>query len=579
VGHDLPYIAALLIAVPGTAAPPGSPSFVDVTASSGLVHLHHDGPAVPPLFPGQNARFGGGAAVGDYDGDGDPDVYLCDSYPWPNRLFSNDGDGTFTDVTAASGAGDTGFSHMALFVDLDNDGDQDLVVINDCSDQTTEFPCSQLYRNDGDGTFTNVTEGSGFLPVEPTMGGATAGDYDGDGDLDLLVVGWFYGVTHLYRNDGGFEFTDVTDDAHVRPDGHASQWTPVFVDVDNDGRQDIFCAVDFGPDYLLHNNGDGTFTDVTTEAGTVHIANDMGVGVADFDEDGDLDLYTTNISGQDDPDGFCTIPTGCNMLYVNRGDGTFEDGTLAHGVGDTWWGWGVWFFDADLDGRRDLLAVNGWTQKYWQTPSTFFHNREGVGFVESAEEAGLGRAGNTRALVPIDHDLDGDVDFLMTDVLGPAYLYENRTERGDRHWVTVTAEGRVSNRDGVGARVTVTAGGRESMSEIIVGGSFYAAPPLEAHFGLGSATVIDELRVDFPSGRSVRRCGLAPDQRIHVIEPGAPPCPGDLDASTAVGLSDLLLLLAAWGPCPPCCEADLDTSGAVDAADVQVVLRAWGGCP
>jgi hypothetical protein len=567
----------LLIAI-GAGVVAGSPvDFEDVTAACRIDFEMHLAPPITGLFPGQSSRMGVGAAVSDYDRDGDPDLYLCDALGHPNVLYRNEGDGTFTDVTETAGVGDLGYGRMALWVDLDNDGDDDLVVLNDYNDflalSTHVYHPSQLFRNDGDGTFTNVTAGSGFNPADSTVGGATAGDYDKDGDLDLLVTGWYDWSTYLYRNDGDFTFTDVTDDARLRPTGFRSQFTPLFVDVDNDGWQDVFCAVDFLEDYLFLNNGDGTFTDVSEDSGVQHVANDMGVAYADIDHDLDIDFYNTNISGPK----YCEPDWGCDILYVNDGAGVFSDGTEGTGLGDVHWGWGVWFFDADLDTHRDMLAVNGWTQPEWVTPAVFFHN-DGTGrFTEMAAAAGIDYVGNTRALTPIDFDLDGDVDFVMTDVLGPATVHENRSPRGDRHWLVVTTEGVTSNRNGVGSRIYVTTGDLTQMHEIVVGGSFLAAPALEGHFGLGPATTVDEVHVVFPSGRTVTLDDVDVDQRLHVVEPDAAPCRGDLDGSGRVDVGDVLTILGAWGPCDTC-AADLDGSGAVDVADLLELLGAWGSC-
>ena len=474
--------------------------------------MHHE---APPIGSGANSLFGIGAAVSDFDRDGDQDLYVVDSYGWPNVLYRNNGDGTFTDIAEAAGVASTAYSHMALFLDLDNDGFDDLVVVND-NKLDTEYPGSQIYRNNGDSTFTDVTEGSGFAPVEEIWGGATAADYDLDGDLDLFLVGWWQRTAWLYRNEGGFQFTDVTNAAGARASGVRPQWAPVFADFDGDGWQDIFCAVDFTDDYLLRNNGDGTFTDVSEWAGITHEFNDMGTAVADFDDDLDLDIYTTNITGNGSLS--CAVPYGCNMLYVNQGNGRFRDFTKRLRVGDSGWGWGTWFFDADLDGWRDLMAVNGWIGTQWHEQVYLFHNRQGR-FVESAARAGIEHPANSRALIPIDIEDDGDIDVLISDVGGPLTLYENISPRGDKHWLTVVAEGTVSNRNGVGARVYVTAGGKTRFHEIFVGGSFYAGPPLEAHFGLGTATVADEVRVVFPSGIEVELTGVAVDQRLVVVEP------------------------------------------------------------
>lgn len=490
--------------------------FRDATETTGLHFVHHDAPPVPPLFPGHNTRFGVGAAVSDYDRDGDQDIYLADSFGWPNLLYRNDGAAGFVEVGAAAGVDSRAYSHMALFLDLDNDGFDDLVVINDNSSLTEQFPPSQIFRNRGDGTFVDVTEGSGFVLHDPTFGGATAGDYDKDGDLDLFVVGWYEFSTHLFRNDGGFHFTDVTDQAGARPPTPRFQWTPIFADFDNDGWQDIFCAVDFDEDYLLRNNRDGTFSDVSQAAGTVHRANDMGVAVFDLQDDGDLDILTTNVTGEEE----CDEEPGCNALYLNLGRGGFRDVAAEAGLADTDWGWGVWAFDAELDGDRDVLVVNGWTQPQWHTPADLFVNPGSGPFVETAGPAGIAHVGDSRSLVPLDLGADGDIDFLIFDVLEPLRVYENVSPRKGNHYLIVEAVGAASNRNGVGSRVYVRTGDRVQMQEITVGGSFYAGPPLEAHFGLGGVELAD-VAVVFPSGRVARRTGVAADQRLRIIEPAA----------------------------------------------------------
>ncbi|MEE8142209.1 MAG: CRTAC1 family protein [Planctomycetota bacterium] len=495
------------------AAEPALPSFINATRSARLKFEHHDCHPLPGMLPQEQTRFGAGAAACDYDRDGDLDLYLVDSWGHANKLYRNNGDKTFTNVTELAGVGDLGFGHMALFVDLDNDGYDDLVVFNDATgpdpSMLSKPHYSQIYRNLGNGTFQNVSADSGFEPVARIIGGATAGDYDSDGDLDLYLVSWFDHNNYLYRNEGNFRFTDVTEEAGLRtPETFVSHWAPLFVDLNNDGTQDLFAAVDFYPDYLFFNQA-GRFV---LAPGVYHEGNDMGVAAADFDADGDIDLYTTNITSE-----WAPFPC-CNWLYVNDGNGVFTNLAGDHGVRDTAWGWGTAFFDANLDGFLDLMAVNGWQQPQWETPSVFFLNDAGT-FLEMTNTVGLDHVGNSRSLLPFDYDGDGDVDVLITDVYGPVTLYENITPRRDNHFLKVRLSGRQSNRNGVGARISLESDGRTQLVEITVGGSFYAGPPLEAHFGLGSSSRVDSLHIRWPSGVEQSIIDLPSDQTLSIVEP------------------------------------------------------------
>ncbi len=493
--------------------------FVDTTKQRNLACRHAEPNYSPSTYEGHSMLFGVGAAVADYDRDGDLDVYVCNSYLHRDTLMRNQGDGTFVDETAGSGLHNYGHGAMALFLDLDNDGWDDLIVANEMHSEYNEFPGSQLYRNNRDGTFTDVTFGSGITFVDSSVGGMTASDYDKDGRLDVLIVGWFNKDVRLFKNEGGFVFRDVTPEADLL-DGIVDRpyyWAPLFVDLDNDGWQDIYFATDFTADYVLRNNQDGTFSNVAAAWNMQHVANDMGVAVADFDNDGDLDLYTTNVSGSET----CDTPGGCNALYVNRlnePNGRFEYEQVQRGVGDTGWSWGTWFFDAELDGDRDLLVVNGWAQPEWQTPAKLFLNDGTGNFQDVGADAGAGHVGNTRAMLPVDLDQDGDFDFLTFDVFGTSTFYENQSDRRGNHWLTVEARGVASNRNGVGARVYVTAGGRTQMAEIVAGGSFRAGPQLNAHFGLGQAATAD-VRVVFPNGRERTLRGVKVDRKLIVTEP------------------------------------------------------------
>jgi hypothetical protein len=508
-----------LVASAANAVAGSEPLFERTDLEVGLDFVHADDGSMPGHLPDEQTRYGAGAAVGDIDGDGDLDLYLVNGHGSSNRLYRNDG-GIFVDITAEAGVGDTGYGRVAYLVDLDGDDLVDILVVND-SNGTPEYRGPVVYRNAGDGTFTDVTEGSGLDFAASVVGGATLGDIDLDGDLDLFITAWLSETCALYRNDGEFRFTEVTDHAGLGElqFEFTPQWTPVLADLDGDLRPDIFCAVDFAPDYLFRNLGDGRFSRVEQASSDGYsVNNDMGVAVGDFDEDGDLDLYTTNIT-QNESQTDC-----CNWLYVNDGTGQFENQAEARGVANTRWGWGTAFLDADLDGDLDILAVNGWQQPEWITSARYFAN-DGTGhYTETGVAAGLDHVGNSRGLTVFDADRDGDLDVVITDLHDRVVYLENVTLRGDRHYLTVQLDPTVSAPHGVGAVVEVHAGDRRWFRPIVCGGSFYSGVPLEANVGLGARTHVDSVVVRWPSG--ARDVVVAPGvDRVLVVTEGPVPAP------------------------------------------------------
>jgi len=272
-----------------------------------------------------------GVAWGDYDNDGDLDLYVA-NYNEANVLYRNNGDGTFTDVTSEAGVGCISHSYGVAWGDYDNDGDLDLYVAN--------YGANVLYRNNGDGTFTDVTSEAGVSCTGSSLGVAW-GDYDNDGDLDLYVAN-HYEANVLYKNNGDGTFTDVTGAAGVGCTG--SSYGVAWGDYDNDGDLDLY-VTNYEANVLYRNNGDGTFTDVTSEAGVSCTGSSRGVAWGDYDNDGDLDLYVANYNE-------------ANVLYRNNGDGTFTDVTSEAGVGCTGHSLGVAWGDYDNDGDLDLYVTN-----------------------------------------------------------------------------------------------------------------------------------------------------------------------------------------------------------------------------
>jgi hypothetical protein len=631
---------SLLAMVPVSVA--AAPQFIDVTTDANITFVGTYGTTFPNLiFPNDmmQRNMGNGAAVGDYDGDGDLDVYLLAAMDLPNVLLRNDldlGSKTFTDVTATAGVGDLGFSRVAHFADLDNDADLDLVLIND-NTPIESHPVSKIYRNNADGTFTDVTAGSGFAPVGYMRCGASLADYDGDGLLDIYVTNWgleagvgqatYPGSNRLYRNLGGLTFEDVTDSVGLGGLERDS-FTAIFHDFDGDDRPDIYVAVDHTSDEFYWNTPSG-FVNDSVGVGVTHTGNDMGATCSDFDDDGDLDLYVANITDPDESYGY----TQFNVLHVNQANTTgsvsFVDEAVARGIGDTYWGWGTEFFDADNDGDLDIVAANGYDEfvifgdpntQIYQTPTVLFVN-DGTGIYTRATSSGVEYNDDSRALVAFDYDRDGDEDLLITNVNQPVRLLENVSDPSG-HWLTVrlvqTAGG---NRDGVGATVWATVGGVTKRRDVITGQSYLSGSPAEVHFGLGAFAVIDELRVDWtdgtestytnvPADREIEIVQFGPDGDLDGVDDGVDCAPGDGQLWSAPGaVADLMAsgsvltdfswtdpsnpgatvptydLLRAVSPemtSPDCLQTDATetvvTDGSIPAAAYYYLVRARSGC-
>ena len=466
----------------------------------------------------------GGGAVGDCDGDGWPDVYLTGFAH--DVLYRNRGDGTFEDVTVAANLGYGQSTKGAAFGDVDNDGDLDLAVTG------LGGPRHYLYINDGSCVFAEEGLARGAAFGSPSTGRSVSfGDYDRDGYLDLYLAEWqsegmFPGggvVSHLFRNGGvtgpGY-FTDVTLAAGVGLLGvEGSQdgtfpLTARFSDLDGDGWQDLVVVADFAESRLFWNDGDGTFTDGTDAAGAGTDEHGMGAVTADVDGDGLLDLFVTSIHA----DGFANA-TG-NRLYRNEGGRVFSDVTETAGVREGFWGWGADAFDYDNDGDLDLIMVNGVEndagiralveadigpldiQQFVTDPPRLWRN-DGAGvFTEISAAAGIYEAGIGRGVVPFDYDGDGDLDVLVAHEGSPPLLFRNDGGNAS-HWIEVELVGLAAQRQGVGARVTLTPASGPPLVQEVSASSTYVAQNGTArlHFGLGPGVpALDNVRVEWPSG-------------------------------------------------------------------------------
>jgi hypothetical protein len=526
-----------------TRLPPISVTFTDVTAAAGINFIHSEGDTIELV----SQTTSPGAAFADYDNDGYLDIYITNGSGLPNALYHNNGDGTFSEVAKKAGVDHRGFAMGCVFGDCDNDGDLDLYVLN--YNEPNVF-----FRNNGDGTFTDVTRqtrtgGDGRWGVS-----AAFADYDNDGDLDLYVVNYIKfsrdlapkdfvlversednvllapepydpQVDVLYRNNGDGTFTDVTDQAGVA-DKEGKGLAAIFGDYDNDGDADLFVANDISRNKLYRNNGDGTFTDVSFLEGVDDPRSGMGIDWGDYDNDGDLDLYVGYFKYQ------------ANALYRNnlpkgpsKGEmlANFDDVSLAAGLAEPcrmYVTWGAGFLDYDNDGYLDIFAVNGHIKSddidktvcIGQPDFLFRNNGDGT-FEDVSKSTGAWSSYRYvgRGTAFGDYDRDGDIDIFIANNNGPAVLLRN--DGGNKNnWLHIKLIGTKSNRDGVGARVTVKSGELTQIREIIAGNSVMSESALEAYFGLGKNPKAEIVTIRWPSDIVQTMKDVAANQVITVVE-------------------------------------------------------------
>ncbi len=518
--------------------------FTDVTAASGISFTigfaddmrNNEVPIVAPS----------GAASGDYDQDGDIDLFIVRGDLGPNLLYRNEGGLVFTEVAEAAGLahtkpGNRTWRHGSpAFGDLDGDGDLDLLIPGLDGDPFFVF------SNAGDGTFTDVTRGSGLDAMRAAYSLSPAlGDYDLDGDLDLALGHWgtprdFIGgvgdTEHLWRNDseaGRIRFTSVSEAAGIAPsvilnaDPLISQrafdptFTPTFARIDDDEFPDLLMVGDFNFSQVFLNNGDGTFRNVTDHEVIVD-GNGMGSAVGDYDGDGDLDWFVSSILaiGDDVPTHVSRVG---NRLYRND-NGVFRDATDVADVADGGWGWGSCFIDFENDGDLDIYHTNGWIEfdrfgGFTRDESRAFVSNGAGGFVERAESLGLNDAEQGRGVVCADFDNDGDVDiFLLHANPGnAATLYRNDTEGNG--YLGIRLKGRHPNSSAVGARIVLDAGGVDYLREVTLGSNFAAHNPVTQVIGLGAVAQVDRLWVFWPDGEETYLQSVVGNRYIDIEHP------------------------------------------------------------
>ncbi len=448
-----------------------------------------------------------GVALADYDGDGDVDVYFVvqdvfkasEPKTW-NRLFANTGNGTFVDVTATAGVAGRnattaqnpngmGNKLGASWGDYDNDGWPDLFL--------THYGANQLYHNNGDGTFTEVTAQAGITTRATQLSSSALWfDYDRDGDLDLYIsiyAEFFRQPSErnnkLYENLGNGKFLDVSEASGAADDG--ATWTTVALDANHDGYLDLYLANDFGRNKFYLNRGNKTFQERTSDFGLEDPYHGMGLAIADCDANGFFDFYLTNISETgSEPE--------TNPLFLNSGQNLFINKARESGVAHANWGWGTEFFDLENDGDEDLVIVTNNFQP--QAPRVLFRNESEKGaalFTNIAAEANVADSIVSRGCAVFDYDNDGDVDVLVSNFYEAPSLYENKTPRGN--WLNVKLEGVRSPRDAFGAVVEVWANGKPH-KKYHHGAQFFGQNILPVHFGLSEAQEVERIIINWPSG-------------------------------------------------------------------------------
>ena len=530
---------------------PFAAHFVDIAKEAGLTE---------PVIYGEADHkdyiletVGCGCAFFDYDNDGWLDIFVLSGSrlrgapeQTTNRLYRNNRDGTFTDITEKAGLHAVGWASAVCVGDYNNDGFEDLFC--------TYYGQNRLYRNNGDGTFTNVTKDAGLLTEQSRWGAGCAFlDYDRDGHLDLFVSNYVQfdiervpkpganinctwkgvpvncgprglvpGVNSLYRNNGDGTFTDVSREAGITAARACYGMTVVSADLNEDGWPDIYVACDSTPSLLFMNQHDGTFREEGIARG-VALSEDgkeqagMGVGVGDYNLDGHLDLFKTNFA--DDT----------NVLYKNDGKANFEDVTFQEKLGaqSRYMNWGAGIVDLDNDGWPDIFFVSGSVYPEIEKqlpdypdrcPRTVFRNLAGAGFDKLVEEAGPGIAAkhSSRGCAFGDFDNDGDVDILIVNLNEPPSLLRNDL-RTNHHWLKVKLIGTKSNRSAIGAYVVVRYGGKVQAQAVLSQASFYSSNDPRLHFGLGTATSGD-LEVTWPSGTKETHPAIACDQLFTIRE-------------------------------------------------------------
>lgn len=519
--------------------------FTRITDEAGIQFRHFNGATGEKHLV---ETMGGSAAFFDYNNDDYLDIYLVNGAPLTrktpdvqptNRLYRNNGDGTFTDVTHHAGVGDTGYGIGCCVADYDNDGYRDLFITN--------FGKNVLYRNNGDGTFSDISRQVGITDESLFSAGCAFADYDNDGWLDLVVVNYVLlnlenapdcsqeGIPaycrpeefspapdRLYRNNGNGTFTNITQEAGITLLGRGLG--VVWTDIDNNGWLDLYIANDREANFLYKNNGDGTFTEIAELHGIARnehgdAESSMGIDTADYDNDGDLDMILTHYQAE------------TNTLYQNDGYGVFWDVTAQSHIGEPTHlplAWGTGFVDFDNDGWLDLFFANGHLHDnvellqevgVYKQQNQLFHNSGNGIYTDITDQCGNGLQikKSSRGSIFGDYDNDGDMDILVTNIGDTPDLLRNDTPTNN-NWISIKLIGKKTNRDAIGSKVTLQYGETSKIIEIKSGGSYLSHNQFQLQTGLGTAKMVDQIIINWQNGVQDVIKDVQSNQRLTIKE-------------------------------------------------------------
>ena len=485
--------------------------FADITRNAGLCYATSQ-----TSEDSTTSRVSGGVAVSDFNGDRRLDIYVTQGRNSPGRLFSLQADWTFAELTEQSGIDVQSVDNGAVFFDVNTDGYPDLISVQ-------ESPTFlQIFGNNGDGTFADITSSTGIESTKPALSIA-AGDYDLDGDLDLFFAHWLPYTRQnrwefFWQNQGDGTFTDVSNIADIGrfpaddsgedlPEEYEYSFTPIFADFNQDRYPDILLASDFSTSQVLVNNGGTRLVDTTPL-----LVNDragMGAAVADYDNDGDQDWFVSAI-GDTREEFLITGLFNGNRLYRNEGDGNFADATDLAGVRQGFWAWGSCFADFNNDGHQDLFIVNGFDgmteeqsvsrdyESFNEDPALLYINNGDGTFTDRAAELGVLHTAMGRGLACYDYDRDGDLDMIIANSGAAPTLYRNNSFADGNNFLNIRLKGHAENALTVGAQIYVSTNGQEQMRELQLGNNYISQNPVEAHFGVGDSQIVDSVRIVWP---------------------------------------------------------------------------------